>query len=411
MRPGNELFSRERLAGYEPAVLGRSVALVVGAGALGQNVIQNLALSGVGEIRVLDKDIFENHNLTRSPAYPLPEEQEFLGLEKAPSVARKLSRLMTAREPVMRYAHAWIQELGDGAFKDVSVVLACVDTPSGRAYLSDKSRLHGVAYVEGGFEAEEITLNCFPAAPGEKAKTEPCWQCSHKITAGSASCRIYAARAEAAGFVPAIQNAAAALAALQSEAAILALHNREVESAASYALDFNIRSGRSRRIKLVADPQCPGLHRSLESEPIKLPTYDDDSVEQLLREIGKHFDRAPTIVLPFPLVWTAACAGCLEVVFVRKPDWMWVMDPLCARCKKEEPGGDTPTDAVADLPLNYTHLSLETNGEVLQTTCKQAGLPILSLVEAFAEDCPSKYFELAGSLDHLFKVGDYYDRK
>ena len=66
-----ELFSRERLAGYDPELLARSVALIVGAGALGQNTAQNLALAGIGEIRIVDKDQFEPHNRTRSPAYLL----------------------------------------------------------------------------------------------------------------------------------------------------------------------------------------------------------------------------------------------------------------------------------------------------------------------------------------------------
>ncbi|MBI4541213.1 MAG: ThiF family adenylyltransferase [Gemmatimonadetes bacterium] len=51
--------------------MAESVALVPGAGALGQNVIQNLALSGIGESRVADNDVFEDHNRTRSPAFPL----------------------------------------------------------------------------------------------------------------------------------------------------------------------------------------------------------------------------------------------------------------------------------------------------------------------------------------------------
>jgi molybdopterin/thiamine biosynthesis adenylyltransferase len=408
MQSENQLFSRERLAGYEPEILGTSVALVIGAGALGQNVIQNLALSGVGEIRVVDKDRFENHNLTRSPAYPLPDEQEFLGLEKAPAVARKMSRLMTAQNPVMRYAHAWIQELGDGAFKDVSVVLACVDTPNGRAYLSDKARLHGIAYVEGGFEAEKINLNCFPVACGEKAKTEPCWQCSHRVAAGAASCRIYAARAESAGFIPAIQNGAAALAALQSEAAILMLHNRQPETAA-YALHLDIRSGKSHRIKLATDPQCPGLHRSLDTEPIHLNTSAEDTVEQLLQEIGTHFDQAPIIVLPSPSVWTAACTRCFALTSVRKPDWMWMMSPFCERCQESDT--NQPEEVITGPPVYYTQLSLNLNAEVLQATCQKVGLPPLSLVEAFTADYPSRYFELAGSLDHLFNLGDYHDHK
>src|SRR5437763_147867 len=144
MALANEIFSRERLAGYEPELLAQSVALIVGAGALGQNVALNLALSGVGEIRVVDRDQFEPHNRTRSPLFPLPEEQAHFGSDKSRVVASKLRPLMTAPRPSVRYAHEWIQALGDGAFKDVSVILSCVDRPSARAYLSDKARAHGI---------------------------------------------------------------------------------------------------------------------------------------------------------------------------------------------------------------------------------------------------------------------------
>ena len=39
---------------------------VIGAGAVGNEVIKNLALLGVGEIYIFDLDKVEEHNLTRS---------------------------------------------------------------------------------------------------------------------------------------------------------------------------------------------------------------------------------------------------------------------------------------------------------------------------------------------------------
>lgn len=110
----DKVFSRERLAGYDPKRMNDSKVLIAGAGALGQNTALNLALSGVGELRIVDRDLFEEHNRTRSPLFPLPEEQEIYGLDKASVVARKLGRLMTAPTPVIRWANQWIQELGDG---------------------------------------------------------------------------------------------------------------------------------------------------------------------------------------------------------------------------------------------------------------------------------------------------------
>src|SRR5437870_3401583 len=113
----NELFSRERLAGYDPQIMNATKVLIVGVGALGQNTAMNLALAGIGEIRIVDHDRFEDHNRTRSPLYPTAEEQAALGMSKAKVVAARLGRLMTAPGAVVRYADKCIQELGDGAFK------------------------------------------------------------------------------------------------------------------------------------------------------------------------------------------------------------------------------------------------------------------------------------------------------
>ena len=95
---GNEVFSREMLAGYDPEILHGGTVLVVGAGAGGQNLLQNLALSGVGEIRIVDHDHFEEHNRTRSPLYPtdiLPAEG---GAGKARLVAEKLFLMMRKKQ-------------------------------------------------------------------------------------------------------------------------------------------------------------------------------------------------------------------------------------------------------------------------------------------------------------------------
>lgn len=402
----DELFSRERLAGYEPERLAQSAALIVGAGALGQNVALNLALSGVGEIRIVDLDQFEPHNRTRSPLFPLPEEQARYGLNKSRVVAAKLIPLMTAARPLVRYAHEWIQALGDGAFKDVSVILACVDKPSARAYLSDKARMHGIPLIEAGFDAADISLSCFPAVRDQEAQDAPCWRCANQETeveAGIFSCLTYARRADEAGFIPAIQNAAATLAGLQSEAAILSLHEQKRSPLEFRALDLNIRTGLSRVIKLSTDPFCPGLHRSLDVVPHKLATSAGDTVEQLLREVSEFLDGPARVEFDAPLVWAANCQRCTEVADVRSPVWRWAIKPRCKSCDGVFP---LAAEKTTDTPLIYYYLDAESPEEILQTTCAQAGLPALALVEASVGNQPAQLFELAGSLDHLYELGE-----
>lgn len=400
----NGIFSRERLAGYNPELLRQSAALIVGAGALGQNTAQNLALAGIGEIRIVDKDYFEDHNRTRSPAYPLPEEREALGLSKARVVAHKINRLMTAPTPVMRYAHAWVQELGDGAFKDVGVVVACVDTPRARAYLSDKARLHGIAYIEAGFNGPDITLSCYPPATGERAVSEPCWRCSHQDLIGAFSCAFYAALADEAGVIPAIQNAAATLGGLQAEAAIIALHGEQLTSSEFAAFDLNIRTLQSRQINLSTDPMCPGIHRSLERPAIKLQTSADDSVKHLLQELGEYFNSSPIIELFHPIIWTVPCPDCGRMTSVKGGDWIWVINPRCQECKGPFPVIDD-ADAGNSATV-HTLLSFESGSRILNATCRELELPPLSLIEASAEDGQSEFFELPGTINDLFVSGD-----
>ena len=399
--PDNAAFSREKLAGYEPERMAASVALVVGVGALGQNVAQNLALSGIGELRLVDKDQFEDHNRTRSPAYPFPEEQSRYGLGKARVVANKLIRMTTANNARIRYADAWIQELGDGAFKDVSVLVSCVDSPAARAYLADKARLHGIPFAEGGFEGPNITLSCYPSVAPEEALTAPCWRCSHQESIGAFSCRFYAMQAEKAGFIPAIQNAAAALGGLQSEAAILATHGQM--PLAFCALDVNIRTGRTRLIHLATDPHCPGAHSSLRDQPIrKLTSSAQQTLKALLVELESLLGPGPIVTLPSPFIWTAPCTQTGKLSRVQSPDWLWMMNP-----RSTEAGG--PYTIISDDTVNvspeiYLDVSAQYTPAILKSTCKQAGFAALSVVPAWNEATKkTSYFSLAGDIDDLFE--------
>jgi len=98
----SDLDSRSRLAGYDPQRLLSARLLIVGAGAIGQNLALDLALSGVGEIWIVDFDEFEPHNATRSPLFPTPAESARWGRMKAPAVARKASASVAAAKVVSR---------------------------------------------------------------------------------------------------------------------------------------------------------------------------------------------------------------------------------------------------------------------------------------------------------------------
>ena len=63
-------YSRLRVKPWgEQERLKNATVMVVGAGAIGNELIKNLALLGIGRILIFDMDSIENTNLTRSVLY------------------------------------------------------------------------------------------------------------------------------------------------------------------------------------------------------------------------------------------------------------------------------------------------------------------------------------------------------
>src|SRR2546423_8789434 len=83
--PAENRFERFKLIGWwDQSRLRRARVVVVGAGALGNEIVKNLALLGVGNLFVADMDRIENSNLSRSVLYRAADN----GAPKATTAAR-----------------------------------------------------------------------------------------------------------------------------------------------------------------------------------------------------------------------------------------------------------------------------------------------------------------------------------
>src|SRR5690606_21990413 len=89
-RLSTDRYARHRaIAGFSQETLQASRFAVIGAGAIGNEVVKNLCLLGVGAIDVYDFDTVEVHNLTRSV---LLREAD-VGTGKATAVARRAQEM------------------------------------------------------------------------------------------------------------------------------------------------------------------------------------------------------------------------------------------------------------------------------------------------------------------------------
>jgi adenylyltransferase/sulfurtransferase len=380
----NGFFSRETRAGYDANVIGNARVVLVGAGALGSNVALNLALLGVGEIRIIDPDVVDPSNVTRSPFFGV-EQPGAPARKKAREVARGILALHRGAAPLVRYADALVESLGLACIEGVSAVISAVDANRGRRWLADATRLMEVPLVEAGFSGSAMTLTVWPNRGAEDA----CWRCLHPSVAGSgASCALYARRVVEEGGVPATQPVASAAAALVAEAAISAVHGRS--PLADSLLTFDVRTGEARVVRVPPNPECPGVHRRL-GPAQALEARSDEPLRAAIQEIAKSVTE-PRIVLPHPIVLEAPCDRCGAGVPVRRPAWMLKEPPVCGDCG-EMRGVPGLLEVVREVTLR---------DQLAATKARKLGLGPAALFEVEDASGELSAFRLAGTPDDLF---------
>ena len=121
--------------------------LVVGCGGLGGHIIDQLARVGIGSIRAVDGDVFEETNLNRQ----LLSEVPLIGTGKANAAAERIRRVnphvsVEAVEEFLTEANA------AALLKDCDVALDALDNIRSRKILASACENAGVPYIYGAIQ-------------------------------------------------------------------------------------------------------------------------------------------------------------------------------------------------------------------------------------------------------------------
>lgn len=123
--------------------------LVAGAGALGNEVIKDLALFGVGHIFVVDFDRIEVSNLTRSVLFR--ENDAFEHKFKA-QVAAQRAMEINPQIKVTPIVGNLFSEVGLALYKSVDVIIGCLDSRLARYQLNRMAMRAGKTWIDGSIE-------------------------------------------------------------------------------------------------------------------------------------------------------------------------------------------------------------------------------------------------------------------
>jgi adenylyltransferase/sulfurtransferase len=137
---------------------------LVGCGALGSVIAEQLVRAGVGFVRVIDRDVVEWTNLQRQVLFDEVDARE--GLPKAVAAQRRLERVngSVTVQPVVADVHSGNVE---ALMHTAQVILDGTDNVETRYLLNDVAVKRGVPWVYGGCVGAEGRV--MPVVPGVTA--------------------------------------------------------------------------------------------------------------------------------------------------------------------------------------------------------------------------------------------------
>lgn len=300
----DDRYSRLRLIGWwDQDKLAAARVLVVGAGALGNEVLKNLVLVGVGTVHIVDFDQVERSNLARSVLFRTSD----CGRPKAEVAADALAG-MNPDTRIIPYHANIISEVGLGLFQEVDAVVSCLDNREARLWVNRQCWKVGTPWIDGGIQEINGVMKVF-VPPGDA-----CYECAmtendYRLINLRYSCPLLRQEDLLAGKVPTAPTISSVIGGLQAQEALKLIHGFEVEPGT--ALVFNGVTNQFYKTSFQRQEDC--LSHETYPEAIVLENVGrQTTLTELLSALAERvsINGTPKIALERELVTELVCRSC-----------------------------------------------------------------------------------------------------
>ncbi len=368
-------YSRLRLIGWwDQQRISAARVLVVGAGALGNEVLKNLALLGIGHIELIDMDHVDETNLTRSILFRSTDA----GKPKAEVAATMVTEINPDCHihPIVGNV---LTEIGLGLVRDMDVVIGCLDNREARLWVNRMCWKANTPWIDGGIQEINGVAKVFRPPHGA------CYECTmtemdYQLISLRYSCPLLKQEDILQGKVPTAPTIASIIGGMQVQEALKILH--DLPAADGSALVFNGAANRFYQTNYPVRQDC--LSHETYDEPLELPlSAAATSVAELFQAIADENEQTPTrLVLDRDFLVNLVCRTCDRQVEVNQP--RCVVDSsqgICSKC---------------DLPMApETISSIEPNSPLFTRKLSELGVPDYDIVKVETDDDTS-FVVLAG---------------
>lgn len=217
----DDRYSRlELITWWDQDILKNAKILVAGCGALGNEIVKNLAMLGVGNICVVDMDKVEKSNLTRSILFRTEDE----GISKAEVICKRAREINS--DINIKYFDGNIFNFGLGVFKNFDLVIGGLDNREARLFINQSCWKVNKPWIDGAIEVLTGVARMF--IPPDNA----CYECTmseidYKLINKRKSCMLLGLDEINEGKIPTTPTIASIIAGVQVQEAVKYLHKRD----------------------------------------------------------------------------------------------------------------------------------------------------------------------------------------
>jgi molybdopterin/thiamine biosynthesis adenylyltransferase len=225
-------FSRLRLISWwDQAKIAKCRLLVIGAGALGNEILKNAALLGFTQVVVVDSDRIEESNLSRAVLYRSEDVGKFKA-EAAATAYRSLAVDACVHPIVANVVHG----CGLGLFEWADVIVAGLDNREARLWINRSVWKVNRPWIDGAIEGINGVARVF--APG----IPPCYECTlgevdWAMLQKRMSCNLLVLEPTVEGKVPTTPTISSIIAGVQVQEAVKLIHGLPTLAGKGYVFE------------------------------------------------------------------------------------------------------------------------------------------------------------------------------
>ena len=335
-------FDRQKkIVWWDQERLLNSKVLLVGAGALGNEIAKNLSLVGVGQITIVDNDIVDLTNISRCVFF----NEDDIGKYKAELLS---TRIKSLRDIKSDYFIGKIQELGIGIYENFDIVIGALDNREARSWVNEYSRMFSKPWVDGAIEGLNGLVRTFGI-------DGVCYECTLseedlKLLSVRKSCALLSEEEISIGKVPTTATSASIISGFQTQETLIYLSRKKIELMPlnSQQMTFFGETMTFLKTKLKEKKDCYVDHESITFKKINV------DYNQKIKNLIKKHNINPSSRLYREIVRNCVCVECDNNKLVNKYiSSLKQKDVLCKDCNNEmQLETENNIDKLGDYSLN-----------------------------------------------------------